>query len=88
MWISSTSRPVSAAGRAVLAGPAEATLVGNLIVQAMALGELSSLEEGRELVRSSFAPSVYEPNDAPVWTEARERFSALTRSKHRMEVGV
>jgi rhamnulokinase len=78
----------NAAGRAVLAGPAEATLVGNLLVQAIALGELSSLDEGRELVRGSFAPSVYEPSDASAWTEARERFSALTGSKHPMEVTV
>jgi rhamnulokinase len=78
----------NAAGRSVLAGPAEATLVGNLLVQAIALGELSSLEEGRELVRGSFAPSVYEPSDASAWTEARERFSALTGSNHPLEVTV
>jgi rhamnulokinase len=76
----------NAAGRAVLAGPAEATLVGNLLVQAIALGEVSSLEEGRELVRRSFAPSVHEPTDAPAWAEARERFSTLTRSNHALEV--
>jgi rhamnulokinase len=78
----------NAAGRTVLAGPAEATLVGNLLVQAIALGELSSLEEGRQLVRGSFAPSVYEPSDASAWTEARERFSGLTGSNHAVEVKV
>jgi sugar (pentulose or hexulose) kinase len=78
----------NAAGRAVLAGPAEATLVGNLLVQAIALGELSSLDEGRELVRGSFAPSVFEPTDVSAWTEARERFSALTGSNHPVEVQV
>jgi rhamnulokinase len=75
----------NAAGRDVLAGPAEATLLGNLLVQAMALGEIASLDEARELVRRSFAPDVYEPADGAVWTEARERFSALTN--HPMEVG-
>jgi rhamnulokinase len=73
-----------AAGRTVVAGPAEATLVGNLLVQAMALGEISTLSEGRELVRQSFTPEVYEPADAGEWLEARERFTALT---HPMEVG-
>jgi rhamnulokinase len=75
----------NAAGRAVLAGPAEATLLGNLLVQAMALGEIASLDEARELVRRSFAPDVYEPSHEAAWAEARERFSALTN--HPMEVG-
>jgi hypothetical protein len=53
----------------------------------MALGEIASLHEGRELVRRSFAPDVHEPADEAAWTEARERFSALTGSNHPMEVG-
>ncbi len=68
-----------AAERPVLAGPAEATLIGNLLVQAIALGELSSLAEGRELVRGSFAPTTYEPAPDPAWREARERFAGLGR---------
>ena len=76
-----------ACGRAVLAGPAEATLVGNLLVQALALGEIASLSEAREIVRSSFAPGVYEPAEASVWREARERFTALTTSRDAMGVG-
>ena len=55
-----------AAGLPVLAGPEEATLVGNLLVQAMALGELSSLEEVREVARRSFTPKVYEPHETAV----------------------
>jgi rhamnulokinase len=67
-----------AARRPVLAGPAEATLVGNLLVQALALGELSSLAEGRELVRRSFSPVAYEPAGDPAWDEARARFERLS----------
>jgi sugar (pentulose or hexulose) kinase len=63
-----------AAGLPVLAGPEEATLLGNFLVQAMSLGELASIDEGRELVRASFAPTIYEPQDTAVWREARERF--------------
>jgi rhamnulokinase len=66
----------SAAGVPVLAGPAEATLLGNLLVQAMALGELGSLAEARDVVRASFAPTVYEPEDG--WAGARERFAAVS----------
>jgi rhamnulokinase len=68
-----------AAERPVLAGPAEATLIGNLLVQAIALGELSSLAEGREVVRGSFAPTTYEPAPDAAWREARERFAGLGR---------
>ena len=63
-----------AAGLPVLAGPAEATLLGNFLVQAMSLGELASIDEGREIVRTSFAPTIYEPQDTAVWRDARERF--------------
>ena len=66
-----------AAGRPVLAGPAEATELGNLLQQAIALGELASFDEGREVVRASFPPVIYEPRDDAAWGEARERFEAL-----------
>ena len=66
-----------ATGLPVLAGPEEATLIGNLLVQAMALGELESLEEARAVVRASFVPTVHEPRPAPEWDEARQRFATL-----------
>jgi len=66
-----------AVGLPVLAGPEEATLIGNLLVQAMALGELSSLEELREVVRASFDQTVYEPTPSTGWQEARARFAGL-----------
>jgi rhamnulokinase len=61
----------------VLAGPAEATTVGNLLVQAMALGELSSLDEGRAVVGASFGLQTYEPQVSAGWREARERLSEI-----------
>jgi len=65
----------AASGLPVLAGPVEATLLGNLLVQAMALGEIRSLSEAREVVRVSVEPVVYEPDEAAAWREARERFA-------------
>jgi rhamnulokinase len=65
----------AASGLPVLAGPEEATLLGNLLVQAMSLGEVGSLAEGREVVRASVAPVVYEPEEGATWREARERFA-------------
>ena len=69
-----------AAQRPVLAGPAEATLVGNLLVQAVALGEIASIAEGRELVRRSFVPTTHEPTADAAWQEARERFAVVGRA--------
>ncbi len=49
-------------GRRVVAGPVEATAIGNIIVQAYATGEISGIEEGREIVRRSFETKTYEPD--------------------------
>jgi hypothetical protein len=61
----------------VLAGPVEATAVGNIIVQVMALGHVSSLEEGRALVRRSFDLVTYEPGERAPWDEAYTRFLSI-----------
>ncbi len=50
-----------ATGRRVVAGPAEATAIGNLLVQAMGAGELAGIEEIRAVVRRSFAIETFEP---------------------------
>lgn len=68
-----------ATGRRVVAGPAEATAVGNIIVQALALREISSLNEARALVRRSFDLTTYEPGERGPWDEAYARFLAITR---------
>lgn len=68
----------NACGRPVLAGPAEATALGNVLVQLLADGELSSLEEGRRLVASSFPAAPYQPEDTAVWDERYDGYrSAL-----------
>jgi rhamnulokinase len=67
----------NATGRPVLAGPVEATATGNVIVQAMGVGRLASLEEGRALVRRSFETVAYAPGDVDAWDEAYARFLTL-----------
>ena len=76
----------NAAGRPVLAGPVEAAAIGNLVVQAIALGELASIAEARELIRGSFEPVVYEPEGAAGWDEAWERFQELGDPRSRAGV--
>jgi rhamnulokinase len=65
-----------AAGLPVHAGPEEATLLGNLLVQAMSLGEIDSLADAREIVAASVVPTTYDPRETAAWQEARERFAA------------
>jgi rhamnulokinase len=66
-----------ATGRTVITGPVEATAVGNALVQAIALGEIGSLAEGREIVRRSFEVETYEPRDSAAWDEAYARYRKL-----------
>jgi rhamnulokinase len=56
-----------ACGRPVVAGPVEATAIGNLLVQATALGLISTLEQAREVVRRSVALKTYEPISTDEW---------------------
>ena len=59
-----------ACGRPVVAGPIEATAIGNILVQAMALGLVSTLEQAREVVRRSVALETYEPKSTHEWDVA------------------
>ena len=60
--------------RPVVAGPVEATAIGNLMVQALGLGEVGSLDEARQVVRTSFAPAYYAPASGQDWDAAYEHF--------------
>ncbi|MBO8141184.1 MAG: rhamnulokinase [Firmicutes bacterium] len=62
-----------ATGRVVLAGPAEATAAGNVLVQAMAKGLFADLADARAAVRRSFALEEYVPGDRSSWDEAYGR---------------
>jgi rhamnulokinase len=63
-----------ATGRTVLAGPAEATALGNLVVQAIAAHRLDSLAEARALIARSFPPLEYIPVTTEGWEESYARF--------------
>ncbi len=66
-----------ACGRRVVAGPVEATAIGNLMMQAVAAGDVSSIAEAREVIRRSFPVDEYEPQNTAVWDEAFGRFSKV-----------
>ena len=68
-------------GRQVITGPVEATAIGNIMMQAITLGHLGSLADGRALVRRSFDIETYYPTDQKGWDEAFDKFLALQASR-------
>ena len=62
-----------ATGKKVIAGPAEATAIGNILMQAKATGQIKTLTEARKLVRNSFELKEYQPQNAPLWEKQYEK---------------
>jgi rhamnulokinase len=67
----------SALGRPVLAGPADATAVGNLLTQAVAAGRLEGIDEGRRLVAETVELTRHEPDGEGDWADAKARMADL-----------
>ncbi|HUT52762.1 MAG TPA: rhamnulokinase family protein [bacterium] len=63
----------------VLAGPAEATSIGNLVIQAIASRVIPDLASARALIRNSFPLKTHEPAGRQKWDEAMERFLAVKK---------
>lgn len=66
-----------ACGRRVLAGPVEATALGNMLVQAVALGLLPDLAAGRAALAAGLPQTVFEPRPSGDWDRALAAFRAL-----------
>ena len=69
----------NACNRAVVAGPIEATAIGNAMLQAIAMGAVDSIEAARQIVAESFEVNSYEPQSPAQWDEAFVRFERLTQ---------
>lgn len=67
----------NACGVKVVAGPIEATALGNIAVVLQSLGEISSLAEARKIVRNSFDALEYSPVDTDKWDVAYEKFKKV-----------
>jgi rhamnulokinase len=63
-----------ACGRRVVAGPVEATAIGNVMMQAVAAGDVGSIAEARDVIRRSFPVEEYTPQNTAAWDEGYERF--------------
>jgi len=70
-----------ACGRTVVAGPVEATAIGNLLVQVQTAKEVADHAQARDVVRASFPVKMFEPQVglADRWDEAADRFARLNR---------
>ena len=67
-----------ACGIPVSAGPEEATAIGNLMMQAIAAGEVADVKQARQIIAASFELKLYEPTqDRAIWDEAYGHFCAL-----------
>lgn len=69
----------NATKRVVEAGPVEATSIGNVLVQAMAMGAIKDLKEGRQIVKNSFDIARYEPEDSDAWDTAYAKWLEIIK---------
>jgi len=69
----------NAIGKPVVAGPSEATAIGNVMMQAKALGAVSDLSDMRKVIRNSVTPLVFMPQDAEAWEMAYKKFMTIIK---------
>lgn len=67
----------NAIGKRVLAGPSEATAIGNVMMQAIGAGAVGSLAEARDIIRASVQTEVFMPQDVEAWEMAYRRFKDI-----------
>lgn len=67
----------NATGKRVVAGPSEATAIGNIMMQAIGAGVVHSLAEARQVIRHSVATEEFIPQDCQQWDAAYSRFQTL-----------
>ncbi|HEX5108093.1 MAG TPA: rhamnulokinase family protein [Vicinamibacterales bacterium] len=67
-------RIADATGRIVIAGPVEATALGNLAMQLIATGQIATLDDARDLIERSFGVERFEPEHTKEWEPAYRRF--------------
>ena len=61
----------------VTAGPIEATVLGNIAVQLIALGAIPSVAEARKIIAASSGFRRFDPHPSPAWDDAYRRFRTL-----------
>lgn len=67
----------NACQRKVKAGPIEATVLGNIVLQLIASGDVKDLAEGRTIIRNSQEIAAFSPKEATIWDDAYQKFKEL-----------
>ena len=67
----------NAIGKRVVAGPSEATAIGNIIMQAIGAGVIGSLDEARTIIRASIETEEFLPQSNDMWETAYKKFKTL-----------
>jgi sugar (pentulose or hexulose) kinase len=71
----------NAINREVIAGPGEATAIGNLMVQVESSGEVSGAAQMRDVICRSFDVDRYEPQDTQQWQEMYEKYRKVVTGR-------
>ena len=71
----------------VITGPVEATALGNILGQAIATGDIASIEQGRRISRDSSDTVIYQPADAEAWQAAFDRYLDICRRNGQSNLG-
>ena len=71
----------NAIARPVISGPSEATAIGNVMIQAMAAGLVSSLKEMRSIISNSIDTMEYLPQSVVEWEMAYNKMKSITQNK-------
>ena len=66
-------------GIPVVAGPVEATALGNIVLQLVALGEIESIEQGRKIIAENEKVKTFNEVHTPDWDEAYKRFCEIIK---------
>jgi hypothetical protein len=61
----------------VVAGPIEATALGNIAIQLVGIGAVANLAQARDLIAESFPPRIFNPRDTAPWDNAYRNFKSL-----------
>jgi len=67
----------NAMGKRVIAGPVEATVCGNILTQLIAIGEITSIDNGREIIKNSFECECFLPENEDKWNTAKIKLEML-----------
>jgi sugar (pentulose or hexulose) kinase len=66
-----------ACNRRVLAGPTEATAIGNIMMQAVAAGQVADIAQARDVIRRSFSSEEFQPQNTAAWDTAYADYLAI-----------